>query len=440
MKNRIISFTLGFLAFILIISTYTALNHQQLKSAEQKNRLIAFQKLVSISDKIEMSLNLDLRFADFFGFLIENDPNISEVSIKEFSKRILEQNNSIDNIGLAPGGIVSFLFPLEGNEEAIGHNLLADKERVDFVNSAIEGDCCITQGPVEAIQGGLLIFNRKAIFIETEGEKRFWGLSTIAVDFNELIKENNLQPSQDGYLFALKAEKTNGFDDFFWGHSEIFEKDAIINTIELPMQTWNIAIYPASGWAMINILNPMSVFFYILAIIVFSATYVLANHYQEKSFASRRDFLTGTLNHAGFLSYFNKNTRNTKRKYGLILIDIDDFKEINDNLGHPVGDKVLIEVANRISEAIGKCGKVSRFGGDEFIIFMDNVTNRTIIDEMMLYICYDISKPMLIDNHKITVSLSAGNAFSPEDGTDFEQLYEISDKRMYCNKKDRKSC
>lgn len=439
MKNRIYSFILGLIALTIVMSTYTILNHQQVKSIEQTNRLIALKELTSVTDSMERALNLNLQFVNFYSFLIANDPDISEEYLIEISKRILKEHPSIQNIGLAPDGILSFIYPQQGNELAIGHNLLEDESREPFVTKAIENKTSTTQGPVEAIQGGLLIFNREAIFTKEDGKEKFWGLSAISVDFNKLIKEVGLKPKMNGYLFALRATQLNDIDDFFWGNAEIFQKDALIKHVNLPSQTWEIAIYPTAGWVVNNSsLDAISAFFYILSILAFVATYLLSLNYREKVAASKQDFLTGTFSKAAFLEYFSHKIKNNK-KHAVIIIDLNDFKNINDTLGHPVGDGVLIEVANRIEKLLNKHDRVSRFAGDEYLIFLNNIKDNTEVDSVIASISNEVSKPMNIDNNKINIKIAAGGSLFPEDGTSFQELYEISDKRMYKNKEEMKN-
>lgn len=124
-KNRIKSVMIALCAFIIIIGSYHILSKQHLNSIEQTNRLVAMQELTVISDQIQMSLNLDLQFANFFAFLIANDPHLDTAFITDISKPILEEHRSIQNIALAPGGIVSYVYPLEGNEDLLGYDLLA---------------------------------------------------------------------------------------------------------------------------------------------------------------------------------------------------------------------------------------------------------------------------------------------------------------------------
>lgn len=238
-KNRFFSFLLALLSFLLVIFTYNTLNHQEIKSIEQTNRMLALRELVSVRDKIQMTVNLDLQFASFYGFLVSNNPNISDTYIEEISNRILDQNSRIENIGLAPDGIFSAVYPKEENEQLIGYNLMESDTRRPYVLEAINTKSSTTQGPMEAVQGGTLIVNREAIFTEEAGKEKFWGLTTVAVDFDQLIKESGLKESDNGYLFALRSNQTEGEKDFIWGNEKIMEKDSITSFIDLPNERWD---------------------------------------------------------------------------------------------------------------------------------------------------------------------------------------------------------
>ena len=435
MKNKLYSLALAITALAIVMGTYTFLNLQQIKSTEQTNRLIAMRELTSVADQLETTLNLDLQFSSFIGFIISNDPNTSDKYLTEISKRILKEHPNISNIAIAPDGIVKFVYPKEENQLPIDHNILEDKTREPFVRRAIETRLSTTQGPVEAVQGGLLIFNREAIFVKEDNEEKFWGMTAVSVDFNKLIEKTELKAKDNEYLFSIRAHQIDGVNDFFWGSSEIFKKNALVKKINLPNQTWDIAIYPKSGWiAKSTVLNSISIFFYLLAALVFVGTYLLSEHYRERVMASRRDFLTKTLSKDAFLNYFNKRTKNTHTKHGVIIMDLNHFKNINDTLGHPVGDGVLIEVARRIERLLKKHDRVSRFAGDEYLIFIDSISTESDLDKIISSISTEVSKTMNICGNDINITIAAGGSVFPIDGTSFAELYKLSDKKMYLNK------
>lgn len=149
------------------------------------------------------------------------------------------------------------------------------------------------------------------------------------------------------------------------------------------------------------------------------------------------DELTGVANRTLFYELAHRFMDNAKRNnsiLGLMFIDVDDFKNINDTYGHEVGDKVLIQVADILKKATRKNDVVARHGGDEFLIllpFIQNSSNYKIIATRIIN-----TKNSIIDNegNKINISLSMGISFYPTDGNDIDKLIAKADKAMYIAK------
>ena len=160
-----------------------------------------------------------------FELIVKINPSNIEM-IKTYAELILEKHDLIENIAIAPDGIIKYIYPTEENKKAMGHNLMTDPQRSFFIKKSIDEKVAIIQGPVEAIQGGILIFSRKAILISENDIDKFWGLSTVAVDFERLMDHCGISKDDPNYYFALKAKKSDGFQDFVWGNTECYTKDS----------------------------------------------------------------------------------------------------------------------------------------------------------------------------------------------------------------------
>ncbi len=123
------------------------------------------------------------------------------------------------------------------------------------------------------------------------------------------------------------------------------------------------------------------------------------------------------------------------QKGALFLIDLDNFKGINDNMGHAYGDKVLKEIAEKISACFRKGDIIGRIGGDEFIVFLKQETPEVELIKKGQKICESIIKTYKADNGvAVTVSCSIGIALAPQNGGSFKELYKTSDIAMYQSK------
>lgn len=126
------------------------------------------------------------------------------------------------------------------------------------------------------------------------------------------------------------------------------------------------------------------------------------------------------------------NKRNKhKTNIAVCFLDLDDFKPINDNFGHDVGDRILIEVAKRIQETIREEDTISRQGGDEFILLLDHIDSRKHCEELLTRILKATSQNYLVEDKKIQVNFSVGISLYPIDDNDLEILIRHADQAMY---------
>ena len=120
-----------------------------------------------------------------------------------------------------------------------------------------------------------------------------------------------------------------------------------------------------------------------------------------------------------------------KHKIALLFIDLDNFKSINDSLGHASGDVLLEVISHRLRESIRGTDTVSRFGGDEFLVVLSHITASDAVVAVCSKILEDITKPARIDGYELSTSCSIGVTVYPDDGDDFDSLLRKADSAMY---------
>lgn len=423
------------LSFLL---PYSALKKEKIEKEVQRNKYMASQEINDISQKMIEVLNQSFEYVEVLEIIIRMNPNNPEL-IKAYSEMILQKHDTIQNIAIAPDGIVKFIYPTEQNKEAIGHNLMMDPKRYPFIKKAIDERRATIQGPIEAIQGGILIFNRKAFFITEDNIERFWGICAVAVDFEKVMDYCGISKDDPDYYFALKAPKSDGFQDFIWGNTECYTKDSITNTINFENQKWELTIYPKQGWRnngdKLFVLESTDKLYLILSLILFIFILLHLNRYLQNSMRAKTDIMTGALNKNTFRKSVIKNLKNKKnRTQAIIVLDINDFKIVNDTYGHLVGDSVIIELSKRFMKILRSNDLIARWGGDEFVIYLYNLNNTDDINNIVKRIYRELESPIEFSETSINVKVALGYALYPDDGVNFEELYKKADMMMYSNK------
>lgn len=438
MKKEIVSILLSLSISSFIFYSFFIFQKEEIVAASNLEKFNALSKLTDISNDLEREIQNAIVYTDFFSIIISHNPHITPNLLEVYSYLALKNNKNIKSVQFAPNAVIQTVYPKETNEAAIGHDLLGDPDRAALTKKAIEKRTVVLQGPVLAKQGGFLLFNRKAIFIEDHGMEKFWGLAVVAIDFDKLIEKYQNSLNDVNYLFALRSNN-NGIKENLFGNFNIFEKPSIINSIKLPQTTWELAIYPKAGWkGEKSTLNHINNFYYFIFIIIFLLLYLTIKNHLEKINKLNKDPLTATLNRNTIKKIVNKRLKNKKNKFAFLVMDINNFKEINDELGHYIGDCVLIEIASRLDSILRNGDSLSRFGGDEYIVILDNLTKDTSIDKITERMTIEIAKPMVIEKHYLQVAISIGYAIFPSEAKNYNELYQAADKKMYENKKDKK--
>ena len=154
----------------------------------------------------------------------------------------------------------------------------------------------------------------------------------------------------------------------------------------------------------------------------------------ELSYQAHHDALTGLPNRVLFVDRVDQTIKLAKRenmKVAILFIDLDRFKEINDTLGHSVGDEVLIEIAQRLKNNIRSIDTVARLGGDEFTLILSDIKRASIVMEIAQKLVAALAEKIVYGENELYVSASIGITLYPDDGTETEILLRNADSAMY---------
>lgn len=281
----------------------------------------------------------------------------------------------VQSIQLAPGGVVTDIYSTEGNE-AGKIDLIHDKDRGEIVNYGIDHDLLVIHGPFELKQGGYGIAIRNPVFLQDEnGNSYFWGLTIVIIKTPEIFRDSVDSLSGFGYQYRLSKTLSPLTDEYaVVDQSEETLTDPVSYDFTLGGCSWKLEVMPTGGWKNDTLLQ-LIVFCDVIIILlleVLTISILLVDE-QRKKFRrlSLTDSMTGLLNRTGFNSQLEEYLEGNKQKNCVgILLDVDNFKFINDVYGHTIGDQVLLQLSQSLVQAFPDNSIIARNGGDEFCIIL----------------------------------------------------------------------
>lgn len=167
----------------------------------------------------------------------------------------------------------------------------------------------------------------------------------------------------------------------------------------------------------------------------------IRNDENDLLYKATHDSLTGISNRAFFYDRLRQKLSTAVKQcqnFGIITLDMDGLKEINDGCGHRAGDAAIKELAARLSRSVRESDTVSRLGGDEFGVIVAAVPERNYIRSLIHLIDSEVTKPFEFEGNELKLRASIGYALFSEDGIELEVLVEKADKSMYESKRERK--
>ena len=343
-------------------------------------------------------------------------------------------SDSIESIQLAPGGVVTEIYPAEGNE-AGKIDLIHDKDRGEISRYARDNRTAIVQGPFELKQGDYGIAVRDPVYLNDEnGQEYFWGF-TVAILRVPDIFSNALQALSDfGYEYRISktdAPWMDTFDVVYQSEGPMTEPVSYDFSVE--EDHWKIEVAPSAGWRDYTIFASTFEFLTVilLLLVVLLRVWLVAKaHKKEFQVLARTDALTKIYNRYGFDELAEKRiTKNPHTHFVAALLDIDDFKQINDIYGHGCGDRALKSLADSMKAFFPSDTLLGRNGGDEFCILLPNCTAEEAGEELRQFTKLPKTFSYLGKEHPFQISL--GYAEYPAFASNLSQLMRCADAALY---------
>ena len=244
---KIRAFLVFCVAFFITAGCIYLVNFNQ----EKREKLKATYTAETTVGKVEAQLNRYLAESELMKKLIEEKYELSDEEFSSLSRLMQDEGHVISAHELAKDGSVSQVYPLEGNEQAVGLDMLRDSERKAAANLAKDSGEYTIAGPFNLVQGGVGALLFDPIYAEDDsGEEKFWGFSILVIDWDRFIQKTELNKLEDaGYSYQIwKKDLDTGKKVVIAQCEKPKKKDTLEVACTVPNDTWYFEIVPENGW------------------------------------------------------------------------------------------------------------------------------------------------------------------------------------------------
>ena len=340
----------------------------------------------------------------------------------------------IESIQLAPDGNVTDIYPSEGTE-ASKIDLLQDKDCSKISCYARDNHVIITQGPFDLKRGGCGIAVRNPVYLKDENNQEyFWGFTIVILRVPDIFSDAISALSDFGYEYRLSKTDAPWSDTY----KVVYQSDdQLTHTVSygftIGEENWKLEVAPESGWRDLRLLIIVGGMFTTVVLLFSGLTRVWLVSKENKNkfqILAHTDSLTDIYNRYGFDELAERMiTKNPKSHFVAALLDIDDFKFINDIYGHVYGDRALKSLTDSMKAFFPKNTLLGRNGGDEFCILLPDHTYKEA-GELLLQFT-KLPKTFSCKGKEYPFFISLGYAEYPTFASSRSQLMRCADAALY---------
>lgn len=401
------------------------------ESSELKDNYISFQ------DELEELMQTGVKLlTGFEAYLIISDDLVNRDYEDFLYYLTINDMKYIRNIAIIEDTTIVYNYPIEGNEASIGVDLGQIDGQKEYINKTKNELVRVFQGPVNLVQGGQGYISRVPI---TDENGDYWGQASIVLKADVINAEILELAENDGLKIAIYNDRARstlivGDETVLSEQPELFVSENVNN--------WAIYVSPIEGWNdyMYRTILILALGALVCFLISFIVYYFQKAHYDLREITAY-DQLTSLYNRNYLETVQQQVTKDTGLKggqYGLMHLDLDNFKSINDRFGHHKGDFVLQSVGCVLKKVIRAEDMAFRIGGDEFLVLVPFVQSRDELEYMKIRLHHDFENNFETNPLLRTVSISIGAALYPEDGENFDRVLKVADIKMYNEKAQHK--
>lgn len=407
--------------------------------AQQRNAVV--ERVAALRARLEQDINLYFGALQTTEALILADPDIDDPTFQRVAAALQRRLPAVAEIQLSPDSVVRFVYPPERAAKVRGLDLMTLPGQRGVIEQTIQEGKTRVAGPLRLYQGGTGIIARNPVYLDDNEQRSFWGFVTLVLDYDRFMAPFPELASDPELEFALRGrDGLGGSGELFMGKAATFAGQAITASIKLPNGSWQLAGQPRGGWPAARPNN--RVFLAVSALLALgigALSFVVSTRGREVHRMASTDALTGVLSRHAFMQRASTETQRAQRyarPLSLIILDIDNFKKVNDTWGHAAGDALLVGVSRRIDSLVRSSDTLARIGGEEFAIVAPE-TNRDQAATLAEHIRAGVMELVIeFGQERIARTLSGGVAELQGEDDSLERLMAAADKALYQAKRE----
>jgi len=269
-KERYIFLALAILLTLSIIAGLLVVESTENKRFMKNQRGSIVEKLSTIRARLESGLNSELLLARSIIIDVETNTDITKDRFFKIAQHFMKSSNHIKNIGLAKGTVLTYVYPVKGNEKAIGIDYKKITSQWPAVQRVIEGRKTVVAGPLNLVQGGIGIIGRTPIYIGMSNADsdtgEYFGILSIVINLPSMLEAAGLNNKDSLLNISIRGKDGLGSKgEVFYGSEDLFTNGSVFMEITLPGGSWQMASVPANGW---GIQSPLITYYRVIAMAV----------------------------------------------------------------------------------------------------------------------------------------------------------------------------
>ncbi|GAA6209031.1 hypothetical protein NBRC116601_23240 [Cognatishimia sp. WU-CL00825] len=222
---------------------------QRLAEEHMQGRATVQSELEEVVANLEGAISRNTDLIRAVAAVIAVEPNIPQERFEQLVKQIFADRPEVKNVAAAPNLVIKYMYPLKGNEAAVGLNYREVPAQYAAVKHAINAPDVVVAGPVDLVQGGVGLIARKAVYAihPVTRETQFWGIISLVIDYEQMFAQLGIPDLP--FAFALRGKDSLGSTgELIFGESRIFGQRPVTARVNLPEGSWWAAAVPQEGW------------------------------------------------------------------------------------------------------------------------------------------------------------------------------------------------